>query len=156
MGNFVNFFWPSQKRILNFNCHRRFYLVKRRQRGGGQKSPILRRHGLWTAPNLSKFLITFLNKRDFFKIIIQVVDKQFLNYYVIHTSIFLLMLVLWKQIMLLNHDLFPHFVDVSSHGLPSVLFMLLLIRPYGSFLVSNWSISDHPYTYYVSIFLKLF
>ena len=50
----------------------------------------------------------------------------------------------------INHDLFPHFVDVSSHGLSSLLFMLLLIRPYGSFLVSNWSIRDHPYTYYVS------
>ena len=32
------------------NCQ--FYLVKRRLRGGGggQKSPILRRHSLWTAP----------------------------------------------------------------------------------------------------------
>ena len=56
----------------------------------------------------------------------------------------------------INHDLFPHFVDVSSHGLSSLLFMLLLIRPYGYFLVSNWSIRDHPFTYYVSIFLELF
>ena len=33
------------------NCQ--FYLVKRQLRGGGggQKSPILRRHSLWTTPN---------------------------------------------------------------------------------------------------------
>ena len=30
------------------NC--RFYTVKRRLREGGQKSPILRRHSLWTTP----------------------------------------------------------------------------------------------------------
>ena len=37
----------------------RFYVVKRRQRvGGGQKSPILRRHSLWTAPKYAYCLVT--------------------------------------------------------------------------------------------------
>ena len=46
------------------------YLIEKTTRGGGgQKSPILRRHSLWTAPKLGSF-----QKFDSSKVNMQVID----------------------------------------------------------------------------------
>ena len=57
---------PRTTRVKNS----RFYLVKRRLRGGGQKLPILRRHNLWTAPKYVDFFTKIVHGMAIFNTLI--------------------------------------------------------------------------------------